>query len=101
MNADPEAGTSEHPGIGGSTGQRIETRESVMDLRAAKADLEAAGAEVVLVDFPVVSNYEGDRPGAPTIRTRGLVRKEFLDRERSWICRRGRGRLPARQRRSG
>jgi amidase len=82
VNADPEAGTSEHPGIGGSTGQRIETRESVMDLfRAAKADLEAAGAEVVLVDFPVVSNYEGDRPGAPTIRTRGLVRKEFLDRE--------------------
>ena len=27
--------------------------------------LEAAGAEVVVVDFPVVSNYEGDRPGAP------------------------------------
>ena len=53
-----------------------------MDLfRAAKADLKAAGAVVVLVDFPVVSNYEGDRPGAPTIRTRGLVRKEFLDRE--------------------
>ena len=82
VNADPEAGTSEHPGIGGSTGQRIETRESVMDLfRAATADLDAAGAEVVLVDFPVVTNYEGDRPGAPTIRTRGLVRKEFLDRE--------------------
>ena len=82
VNADPEAGTSEHPGIGGATGQRIETRESIIDLfRAATADLEAAGAEVVLVDFPVVSNYEGDRPGAPTIRTRGLVRKEFLDRE--------------------
>ena len=82
VNADPEAGTSEHPGIGGSTGQRIETRESVMDLFcAAKADLEAAGAEVVLVDFPVVTNYEGDRPGAPTIRIRSLVGKEFLDRE--------------------
>ena len=82
VNADPEAGTSEHPGIGGATGQRIETRESIIDLfRAATADLEAAGAEVVLVDFPVVSNYEGDRPGAPTIRTRGLVSEEFLDRE--------------------
>ena len=46
-----------------------------------RPDLEAAGAEVVLVDFPVVSNYEGDRPGALTIRTRGLVGKEFLDRE--------------------
>jgi Asp-tRNA(Asn)/Glu-tRNA(Gln) amidotransferase A subunit family amidase len=55
VNADPEAGMSEHPGIGGSTGQRIETREFVIDLcHAAKADLEAAGADVVLVDFPVV-----------------------------------------------
>jgi amidase len=82
VNADPEAGTGEHPGIGGATGQRIDTRESVLDLfRAASADLEAAGADVVLVDFPVVSNYEGDRPGAPTIRTRGLVSQEFLRHE--------------------
>ncbi|ORA33973.1 amidase [Mycobacterium aquaticum] len=82
VNADPDAGTSEHPGIGGATGQKIETRQSVIDLfNAATADLRAAGAEVVLVDFPVVSNYEGDRPGAPTVRTRGLVSKEFLDRE--------------------
>jgi amidase len=28
-----------------------------------------------------VSNYEGDRPGAPTIATRGLVSPEFLRRE--------------------
>src|SRR6185437_13011221 len=48
---------------------------------AARRDLEAAGAEVVDFDFPVVSNYEGDRPGAPTIATRGLVRPEFLKRE--------------------
>jgi amidase len=82
VNADPEAGTGEHPGIGGATGQKIETRQSVIDLfNAAKADIEAAGAEVVLVDFPVVSNYEGDRPGAPTVRTRGLISNEFLDRE--------------------
>ncbi|MGC7340433.1 amidase, partial [Mycobacteroides abscessus subsp. massiliense] len=33
------------------------------------------------VDFPVVSNYEGDRPGAPTIGTRGLVSPEFLRTE--------------------
>ncbi|WP_438352184.1 amidase [Microbacterium sp. CJ88] len=69
-------------GIGGATGRRIETRPSVIDLwDAARADLEAAGAEVVEVDFPVVSNYEGDRPGAPTIATRGLVTPEFLQRE--------------------
>ena len=82
INADPEAGTAEAPGIGGSTGQRIETRASIMELwNAARRDLEAAGADVVEVDFPVVSNYEGDRPGAPTIATRGLVSPEYLRRE--------------------
>ena len=82
VNADPEAGTGEKPGIGGATGQRIRTRESVIDLwEAAQRDLEAAGAEAVPVDFPVVTNYEGDRPGAPTIATRGLVSPEYLRRE--------------------
>ncbi len=82
INADPEAGTSENPGIGGPTGRRIETRASVIALwEAARHDLEAQGATVVEVDFPVVSNYEGDRPGAPTIITRGFVTREFLHRE--------------------
>ncbi|GAA4191835.1 amidase [Microbacterium oryzae] len=82
INADPEAGTAEAPGIGGPTGQRVETRDSVIALwQAARADLEAAGATVVEVDFPLVSNYEGDRPGAPTIFTRGLVMPEYLQRE--------------------
>ncbi|MCS5723037.1 amidase [Herbiconiux sp. CPCC 203407] len=82
INADPLAGTAEQPGVGGATGQRIETRQSVIDLwEAARADLEAAGASIVEVDFPLVSNYEGDRPGAPTILTRGLVSPEFLQRE--------------------
>ena len=82
INADPEAGVGEGLGIGGATGQRIETRQSILDLfRAAGADLVAAGAEVVLVDFPVVSNYEHDRAGVPSITTRGLVSPEFLHRE--------------------
>ncbi|HZW41340.1 MAG TPA: amidase [Agromyces sp.] len=85
INADPEAGTAEPgrtPGIGGSTGQRIDTRASVIELwQAARRDLEAAGAEVVEVDFPAVSNYEGDRPGAPTIATRGIVSPEYLHHE--------------------
>ncbi|WP_209370512.1 amidase [Brevibacterium renqingii] len=82
INADPEAGTNPHGGIGGPTGQRIDTRASVMEVwEAARRDLEAAGAEVVETDFPVVSNYEGDRLGAPTIRTRGLVSSDYLDRE--------------------
>jgi amidase len=82
VNADPVAGTGANPGIGGSTGQPVVTRASIMELfSAAEADLRAAGADVTLVDFPVVSNYEGDRHGAPTIRTRGLVSTGFLDRE--------------------
>ncbi|GAA2729373.1 amidase [Cellulomonas aerilata] len=82
VNADPDAGTGDHPGIGGPTGHRIETRASVMDLwRRARRDLEQAGAEVVEVDFPVVTNYEGDRPGAPTLATRGLVSPQYLERE--------------------
>ncbi|GAB3288861.1 amidase [Pseudoclavibacter terrae] len=82
INADPDAGTSEEPGVGGPTGQKIDTRRSIIELwEAARADLEAAGATVVEVDFPAVSNYEGDRPGAPKISTRGLVSPEYLKRE--------------------
>jgi len=79
-NADPLAGTA--GGIGGSTGQPIVTRASVMALlERMRGALEAAGAEVILTDFPLVTNYEGDRPGAPTLATRGLVSPAFLKRE--------------------
>ena len=82
INADPLAGTSETPGIGGPTGQRIDTRPSIIALwEQARAALQAAGATVVVTDFPLVTNYEGDRPGAPTIRTRGLVSPAYLRRE--------------------
>lgn len=82
INQDPDMGTSEAPGIGGPTGQRIHTRPSVIDLwEAARQALEAAGAEVIEVDFPLVSNCEGDRPGAPTVFNRGIVSQEFLHDE--------------------
>jgi amidase len=82
INADPEAGSSEAPGIGGPTGQRINTRPSVLALwDAARKALEAAGAQVIEVDFPLVSNCEGDRPGAPTVFNRGIVTPEFLHDE--------------------
>ena len=82
LGTDALAGTGAHVGVGGPTGQAIRPRASVLELwRAARHDLEAAGAVVVEVDFPAVSNYEGDRPGAPTVRTRGLVSPEFLARE--------------------
>ncbi|HWU65229.1 MAG TPA: amidase [Ensifer sp.] len=82
INADPEAGSNPEGGIGGSTGKPIETRASIIALwQRARRDLEAAGAEVIEVDFPVVTNYEADRPGAPSIATRGLVSPDFLHRE--------------------
>lgn len=82
INADPHAGSATHPGIGGPTGQRIETSAGVLRLwEAARIDLENAGASTVVTDFPAISNYEGDRPGAPTIASRGLVSTEFLRRE--------------------
>jgi amidase len=82
INADPQAGTSDAPGIGGPTGQRIHTRASVIELwEQARRTLESASAEVIEVDFPLVSNCEGDRPGAPTVFTRGLVSAEFLHDE--------------------
>jgi amidase len=65
----------------------IETRASVVDLwRQAASDLEKLGAEVVEVDFPVVSNYERDRPGAKTMVERGLVPEGFAEREIWDLC---------------
>ncbi len=65
----------------------IETRASVLELwRQAAADLERLGAEVVEVDFPVVSNYERDRPGAKTMVERGLVPEAFAEREIWDLC---------------
>ncbi|KQZ08176.1 amidase [Agromyces sp. Root1464] len=82
INRDPDAGTGIPGGIGGPTGQRIDTRASIIELwEAARRDLEAAGATVVEVDFPLVSNYEGDRAGAPTIKSRGLVSTDYLQAE--------------------
>ncbi|MDX8534387.1 amidase [Mesorhizobium sp. VK25A] len=65
----------------------IETRASVLELwRQAARDLEALGAEVVEVDFPVVSNYERDRPGALSMVDRGLVPPDFAEREIWDLC---------------
>lgn len=82
VNADADAGTGQDPGIGGPTGQQIETRASIIDLwQAAARALQGAGAELRIVDFPAVSNYEGDREGAPKIGTRGILPPRFLYHE--------------------
>ena len=60
----------------------IATRESVLELwRAMADDLRAAGATVIETDLPLVSNYEGDRDGAPHILDRGIVPPRFIDSE--------------------
>ncbi len=82
INADHDAGTAKSPGIGGPTGQRITTRPSIIALwDMAKQALERAGARVLIVDFPTVSNYEADRPGCSTIVTRGLLPPGYLQQE--------------------
>ncbi|GAA1179747.1 amidase [Nesterenkonia xinjiangensis] len=87
LGLDGSAGTAEPgpngvTGIGGSTGRPISPRPSVLRLwEQARQDLERHGSQVSITDLPVVTNYEGDRPGAPTIRTRGLVGEDYLDRE--------------------
>lgn len=88
--ADPEALRGRRLGvpklyIGGddASGERIATRASVIDQwRAARRDLEAAGAEVVEVDIPVVTDYESrgyadDR----SLAVRGYVPATFADHE--------------------
>ena len=60
----------------------IQTRASVIALwEDARRALESLGAEVVEVDFPVVSNYERDRPGALSMVDRGMVPAEFAEHE--------------------
>lgn len=60
----------------------IATRESVMRLwRGLRADLEAAGAEVVETDFPVVDRYEKLHDGDEDFLDRGFVTRRFLDDE--------------------
>ncbi len=80
IDKDPDQGTG--TGMGASTGKRIHARRSMIALwESARADLEAAGAIVVETDFPVVTNYEADRAGAPNVLNRGIVPPEFFDVE--------------------
>lgn len=61
----------------------IETRPTVIaQWQKARADLEAAGATVGEVDFPVVTNYESrGRADDRSMVARGLVAPHFADHE--------------------
>lgn len=87
INKDPEQGTGDGMGMGGSTGQKIVTRPSIVEAwEKTRAHLESLGATVIEVDFPAVTNYEGDRPGAPKLNNRGLVSPEYLQSEIYDLC---------------
>ena len=80
LGKDPLQGTG--TGMGSVTGQRIEPRPSMLKLwDDYVSKLISAGAEVVETDFPVVTNYEADRAGAPNVFNRGIVPAEFFDAE--------------------
>jgi amidase len=52
----------------------IPLRPSIRRLwERAEAELASLGAEIVDVDYPVVSRYEGDREGAGTLASNGYV----------------------------
>ncbi len=87
--ADPEALRGKRIGIPAmytnadtETSDPIETRASIIELwQRAKVDLEALGAEVVVTDFPVVTNYENKNEAANNLVARGLVPAGFADHE--------------------
>lgn len=82
INEDAEAGSNPEGGIGGPTGQKIETRRSMIDLfNMARKVIEGKGGTIIVTDFPVITNYESDRLGASSIKTRNLVAPEYLKRE--------------------
>ncbi|MBO1902975.1 amidase [Leucobacter weissii] len=60
----------------------IAVRPSVLELwRAARARLEVLGAEVVETDFPLIEQYEGDRPGQENVAALGELPEGWMDTE--------------------
>ncbi|MCA0380250.1 MAG: amidase [Actinobacteria bacterium] len=60
----------------------IAVRPSILELwQVAKARLEALGAEVVVTDFPLIEQYEGDRPGQENVGALGVLPEGWMDTE--------------------
>lgn len=60
----------------------IAVRPSVLRLwQAARERLEALGAEVVTCDFPLIEQYEGDRPGQENVAALGVLPEGWMDTE--------------------
>ncbi len=60
----------------------IAVRSSVLRLwQAARERLEALGAEVVECEFPLIEQYEGDRPGQENVAELGVLPAGWMDTE--------------------
>lgn len=60
----------------------IAVRPTVLELwERSKARLEALGAEVVITDFPLIEQYEGDRPGQENVGALGVLPEGWMDTE--------------------
>ncbi|WP_411732934.1 amidase [Paeniglutamicibacter sp.] len=85
--ADPEALAGKRFGVprmylGQDATFPIKPRPSVLKLwEAARARLEALGATVVEVDFPMIEEYEGDTPGGEQLGSLGVLPEGWMDLE--------------------
>lgn len=60
----------------------IVVRPAVLQLwETARARLEALGAEIVVTDFPLIEQYEGDRPGQENVGALGVLPEGWMDTE--------------------
>ncbi|QYM75748.1 amidase [Leucobacter luti] len=60
----------------------IEVRQTVLDRFAeARTRLQALGAEVVVTGFPLIEQYEGDRPGQENVGELGVLPEGWMDTE--------------------
>lgn len=60
----------------------IAVRPSVLALwEAARERLETLGAEIVVTGFPLIEQYEGDRPGQENVGALGVLPEGWMDTE--------------------
>ncbi|MBL3686442.1 amidase [Leucobacter zeae] len=60
----------------------IAVRPAILALfERARTRLESLGAEVVVTDFPLIEQYEGDRPGQENVGALGVLPEGWMDTE--------------------
>lgn len=68
--------------LGGDPRFPIKVRPSILELwKVAQARLESLGAEVIETNFPLIEQYEGDRPGQENVAALGVLPEGWMDTE--------------------